>query len=60
MVIVKASRGSEASEMPDEEDLAAMGRCNEELADAGFLLTRESLHRAERMPSCVLWAMNGR
>jgi hypothetical protein len=39
MVIVKASRGSEAGELPSEEILSAMGKYNEELAGAGILLT---------------------
>lgn len=38
MVIVKASKDSEAGVMPGEELLAAMGRYNEELAKAGVLL----------------------
>ena len=38
MVIVKASKGSEAGEMPSTELLAAMGNYNEQLADAGILV----------------------
>src|ERR1700688_3683444 len=38
MVIVKASKGSEAGEMPGTELLAAMGNFNEQLADAGVLV----------------------
>lgn len=48
MVIVKASRDSEAGRMPGEEDLAAMGRYNEELADAGILLAGEGLHPSRK------------
>jgi hypothetical protein len=44
MVIVKASRESEAGEMPSEEMLAAMGKYNEELAKAGVMLAGEGLH----------------
>ena len=43
MVIVKATKESEASELPDAEMLAAMGRYNEELVKAGILLAAEGL-----------------
>src|SRR5213594_2236227 len=38
MMIVKASKDSEAGIMPDEKLLAAMGKYNEELMKAGVLL----------------------
>jgi len=38
MVIVKATRDSEAGKMPSEEMLAAMGKFNEELVKAGVML----------------------
>jgi len=38
MVIVKASKDSEAGKMPSEELIAAMGRYNEELLKAGIML----------------------
>jgi hypothetical protein len=44
MVIVKATADSEAGVMPSEELLAAMGRYNEELAEAGVMLAGEGLH----------------
>lgn len=44
MVIVKASKASEAGEMPDEKLLAAMGNYNEELVKAGIMLAGEGLH----------------
>lgn len=44
MVIVKASRGSEAGEMPDEKMLTEMGNYNEELVKAGIMLAGEGLH----------------
>lgn len=44
MVIVKATQQSEAGEMPSTELMAAMGRFNEELAQAGVLLAGEGLH----------------
>jgi hypothetical protein len=44
MVIVKATADSEAGVMPSEELLAAMGRYNEELTEAGVMLAGEGLH----------------
>ena len=44
MVIVKATRSSEAGVMPDEAMLTAMGNYNEELANAGVILAGEGLH----------------
>jgi hypothetical protein len=44
MVIVKASKESEAGAMPDEEVLTQMGQFNEELVKAGILLAMEGLH----------------
>ncbi len=44
MVIVKATKGSETGKLPSEEELAAMGKYNEELVKAGVLLAGEGLH----------------
>lgn len=44
MVLVKASAESEAGVMPGTDLLAAMGRYNEELVDAGVMLAGEGLH----------------
>lgn len=44
MVIVPANATSEAGVMPSEQELAAMGKFNEELVQAGVLLTGEGLH----------------
>ena len=44
MVIVKASKDSEAGKMPDQQLLAEMGKFNEELAKAGVMLAGEGLH----------------
>lgn len=44
IVMVKATKSSEAGAMPSEELLAAMGAYNEELARAGLLLAGEGLH----------------
>src|SRR6202047_4550784 len=44
MVIVKASRDSEAGVMPSTELLTAMGKFNEEMAKAGVIEAGEGLH----------------
>jgi len=44
MVLVKASKDSEAGVMPSEQLLAAMGKYNEELVKAGVMLAGEGLH----------------
>jgi hypothetical protein len=44
MIIVKASKASEAGEMPSTELLTAMLKYNEELAKAGILLAGDGLH----------------
>jgi hypothetical protein len=44
MVIVKASKESEAGEMPSEEFLTKMGKYNEELVKVGVMLAGEGLH----------------
>jgi hypothetical protein len=44
MVIVKATKDSEAGVMPSHQELAMMGRFNEELVRAGVLLAGEGLH----------------
>jgi hypothetical protein len=43
MVIVKASKESEAGTMPDTTMLAEMGKYNEQLAKAGIMLAGEGL-----------------
>src|SRR5947209_7660828 len=48
MVIVKASKASEAGELPSTELLAAMGKYNEELARAGIMLAGEGLQPSSR------------
>jgi hypothetical protein len=48
MVIVKASKNSEAGVMPDEKLLAAMGKYNEELVKAGVMLAGEGLHPSSK------------
>jgi hypothetical protein len=44
MVIVKATKNSEAGVMPSEKLLAEMGKYNEELVKAGVMLAGEGLH----------------
>lgn len=48
MIIVKASKDSEAGVMPSEQLLAEMGKFNEQLANAGVLLAGEGLHPTSR------------
>jgi hypothetical protein len=48
MVLVKASEESEAGAMPSEEELAEMGKFNEELVRAGVMLAGEGLHPTSR------------
>ena len=44
MVIVKASKASEAGEMPSQQLLTDMGNYNEELVKADILLAGDGLH----------------
>lgn len=44
MVIVKATKNSEAGVMPSEKLLTDMGNYNEELVKAGIMLAGEGLH----------------
>lgn len=48
MVIVKASAQSEAGVMPSSDLLAAMGRYNEDLVNAGVMLAGDGLHPSSR------------
>src|SRR5512144_483044 len=48
MMIVKASKDSEAGKMPSEELLAAMGKYNEELMNAGVLLDLSGLQPSSK------------
>jgi hypothetical protein len=48
MIIVKASKDSEAGVMPSTELLTEMGRYNEELAKSGVLLAGEGLQPSSK------------
>jgi hypothetical protein len=48
MIMVKATKESEAGVMPDEKLLAEMGKYNEELAKAGVLLAGEGLQPSSK------------
>ena len=48
MVIVKASKESEAGQMPREKDLTEMMKYNEELAKAGVMQAGDGLHPTSR------------
>ena len=48
MIIVKATKDSEAGILPSEELLTAMGKYNEELAKAGILLAGEGLQSSSK------------
>jgi hypothetical protein len=48
MVLMKATKDSEAGVMPSKEILAAMGKFNEELAKAGVLLAGEGLQASSK------------
>src|SRR5687768_13305334 len=48
MVMVKASKNSEAGVMPDEKLLTEMGKFNEELVKAGIMLAGEGLHPSSK------------
>ena len=48
MVIVKASKDTEAGVMPSEQLLREMGNYNEELVKAGIMLAGEGLHPSSK------------
>ena len=48
MVIVKATRNSEASVMPSEKLLAEMGKYNQELVKAAVMIAGDGLHPSAR------------
>jgi len=48
MVLVKASKDSEAGVLPDERILTEIGQYNDELVKAGVLLAAEGLHPSSK------------
>jgi hypothetical protein len=48
MVIVKATKASEAGTLPSSELLSQMGKFNEELVRAGIMLAGEGLHPSSK------------
>jgi hypothetical protein len=48
MVIVKATKNSEAGVMPSEKLLAEMGKYNEQLVKAGIMLAGDGLHPSKK------------
>jgi hypothetical protein len=48
MVIVKASKDSEAGVLPDQKILTEMGKYNDELAKAGIMLAGEGLQPSSK------------
>lgn len=48
MILVKATKDSEAGVMPDEKLLTAMMKYNEELVKAGVLVAGEGLHPSSK------------
>jgi hypothetical protein len=48
MIIVKATKDSEAGVMPSEQLLAEMGKFNEELVKAGVMLAGEGLQASSK------------
>jgi len=48
MILVKATKDSEAGVMPTKELLTEMGRYNEELVKAGIMLAAEGLHPSSK------------
>ena len=48
MVIIKATKETEAGTMPSEKLLTEMGRYNEELVKAGVMLAGEGLHPSSK------------
>jgi len=48
MILVKATKNSEAGKMPSQELLTAMMKYNEELVKAGIMLAGEGLHPSSK------------
>src|ERR671915_38503 len=62
MVLVKGDERSEEGQMPSSEELAEMGKYNEELANAGVMLAGEGLHPSSkdaRVAALEQWPESG-
>jgi len=55
MVIVKASKDSEAGVMPSQQLLSDMGNFNQQLADAGVMLAGEGLQPSSKGARVKFW-----
>jgi Uncharacterized protein conserved in bacteria len=58
VVFVKATKGSEAGEMPTPELVEAMGRYNEELINAGIMLGGDGLKASSHAKRVVFSGQN--
>lgn len=58
LVMVKASKGSEAGEMPSEKLLTEMGNYNEQLVKAGIMEAGEGLHPSSKGKRVRFWGPN--
>jgi hypothetical protein len=59
MILVPASKESEAGQLPNGEELGTMGKFNEELVKAGVMLAGEGLHPTSRA-SRIAFAAGGK
>jgi hypothetical protein len=48
MILVKATKNSEAGALPDQKLFAAMGKFNEELANAGIMVAADGLQPSSK------------
>ena len=48
MLLLKANAETEAGALPDEQILAAMGKYNEDMVNAGVMLSGEGLHPSSK------------
>ncbi|MFP2911238.1 YciI family protein [Pyxidicoccus sp. 3LFB2] len=48
MILIKATKDSEAGTMPSEQLMTEMGKYNEELVKAGIMLAGEGLHPSKK------------
>ncbi len=58
MVIVKASKDTESGKMPTTEEMASMGKFNEEMCHAGVMQAGEGLHPTSKGARIKFSGMN--